>query len=82
MPELLSSHVRPPQANDRAFPGHWAVDLIKGAANRSAVDVLVERSSRLVMLIKLADVTAASALEGFTAKLRGIAQPMRQTPDL
>jgi IS30 family transposase len=22
MPDLLSTHVRPPEANDRAFPGH------------------------------------------------------------
>ena len=79
MPDLLSIHVRPPEVNDRAFPGHWEGDLIKGAANRSAVGVLVERSSRLVMLIKLADATAAAALEGFTTKLRSIAEPMRQT---
>ena len=79
MPDLLSIHVRPPEVNERAFPGQWEGDLIKGAGNRSAVGVLVERSSRLVMLIKLADATAASALEGFTAKLRSIAQPMRQT---
>lgn len=79
LPEVLSIHVRPPEANDRAFPGHWEGDLIKGAGNRSAVGVLVERSSRLVMLAKLADATAASALEGFTAKLRSIAEPMRQT---
>ena len=31
------------------------------------------------MPIKLADATAASALESFTAKLRGVAEPMRQT---
>jgi IS30 family transposase len=79
LPETLSIHVRPPEVNDRAFPGHWEGDLIKGAGNRSAVGVLVERSSRLVMLAKLADATASSALEGFTAKLRSIAQPMRQT---
>jgi len=79
LPDLLSIHVRPPQANDRAFPGHWEGDLIKGAGNRSAVGVLVERSSHLVMLIKLADATAASALEGFTTKLRSIAKPMRKT---
>ena len=79
LPEVLSIHVRPPEANDRAFPGHWEGDLIKGAGNRSAVGVLVERSSRLVMLAKLADATTASALEGFTAKLRSIAEPMRQT---
>lgn len=79
MPDLLSIHVRPPEASDRAFPGHWEGDLIKGAGNHSAVGVLVERSSRLVMLIKLADATAASALQDFTAKLRSIAEPMHQT---
>ena len=31
------------------------------------------------MLIKLADATAASAPQGLTAKLRSIAEPMRQT---
>jgi IS30 family transposase len=72
LPEVLSIHVRPPEANDRAFPGHWEGDLIKGAGNRSAVGVLVERSSRLVMLAKLADATAASALEGFTTKLAAL----------
>lgn len=77
--EMLSIHLRPPEASDRAFPGHWEGDLIKGAGNRSAVGVLVERSSRLVMLAKMADATAASALEAFTAKLQGIAAPMRQT---
>jgi transposase, IS30 family len=41
--------------------------------------ILVERSSRLVMLIKMADSTAASAMEGFSAKLRSIAEPMRMT---
>ena len=79
MSDLLSIHMCPPKARDRAFPGRWQGDLIKGAGNRSAVGVLVERSSRLVMLFKLADATAASALEGFTAKLRSVAETMRQT---
>lgn len=59
------------------FPGHWEGDFIKGAANRSAVGVLVERSSRVVLLAKMADATAVSALEGLSAKLNGIAEPMR-----
>lgn len=79
LPDTLSIHVRPPEANDRAFPGHWEGDLIKGAGNRSAVGVLVERSSRLVMLAKMKDATAASALQAFTDKLQSIALPMRKT---
>lgn len=79
LPEVLSIHMRPPEASDRAFPGHWEGDLIKGVGNRSAVGVLVERSSRLVMLAKMRDCTAASALEAFTAKLQSVAVPMRRT---
>ncbi len=45
----------------------------------SAHGVLLQRRSRLVMLAKLNDATAAAELEGFSAKLRSIAEPMRQT---
>ena len=51
----------------------------RGAGNRSAVGVLVERSSRLVLLAKMDDATAASALAGYTLKLNGIAEPMHQS---
>ena len=54
-------------------------DFIKGAGNKSSVGVLVERTSRLVLLAKMDDATAASALAGFSAKLNSIATPMRQS---
>lgn len=79
IPEMVSIHVRPPEVNDRVMPGHWEGDLIKGANNRSAVGVLVERSTRLVLLCRMPDSTAESALVAFTAKLNQIAAPMRQT---
>jgi IS30 family transposase len=60
-------------------PATESGDLIKGAGNRSAVGVLLERSSRLVMLIKLVDSPAASVLESFTANLSSIAEPIGQT---
>ena len=41
--------------------------------------MLVERSSRLVLLAKMDDATAASALTGFSAKLNSIAEPLRQS---
>lgn len=79
LPEMLSIHVRPPEVEDRVMPGHWEGDLIRGAGNKSAVGVLVERSTRLVLLAKMEDATAESALQAFSAKLNSIAAPLRQT---
>ena len=79
IPERVSIHVRPPSVEDRVMPGHWEGDFIKGAANKSSVGVLVERTSRLVLLAKMDDATAASALAGFAAKLNSIAEPMRHS---
>jgi transposase, IS30 family len=79
IPDMVSIHVRPPEVEDRVMPGHWEGDFIKGAGNQSSVGVLVERTSRLVLLAKMVDATAASALAGFSAKLNSIAEPMRHS---
>lgn len=52
---MVSIHVRPPEVDDRVMPGHWEGDLIKGKGNKSSVAVLVERSTRLVLLAKMPD---------------------------
>src|SRR5471032_3246842 len=79
IPDMVSIHVRPPEVDDRVMPGHWEGDFIKGAGNQSSVGVLVERTSRLVLLAKMEDATAESALAGFSAKLNSIVAPLRQS---
>ena len=74
---MASIHERPPEVEGRLIPGHWEADLIKGAGNRSAVATLVERTSRLVLLARMPDASAASAL---AAMLNRIPEPsLRQT---
>jgi IS30 family transposase len=57
--------LRPHDANSRLTLGHWEGDLIKGAANGSAIGTLVERASRLTLLVHLPSANANDVYEGF-----------------
>ena len=76
---MTSIHERPAAVAGRLVPGHWEGDLIKGAGNRSSVGTLVERTSRKLVLVKLADAKAETARDGFAAGLLAVPAPLRLT---
>ena len=72
IPGMVMVSERPAEADDRAVPGHWEGDLLLGRGGRSAVATLVERSTRYVMLARVADQraeTVRDALAGRVAEL-------------
>ena len=79
IPDMVSIHLRPPEVDKREMPGHWEGDLIKGKGNASAIGTLVELSSGYLILAKMHDATATSAVEGFSAALNRMPLAARKT---
>jgi transposase, IS30 family len=78
--DMVMISQRPPEAADRAVPGHWEGDLILGANNASAIGTLVERSTRFVMLLHLpGDHTAATVQHALVAKMADLPAQLRRT---
>ncbi len=65
----VSISERPASVEDRAVPGHWEGDLIGGSRN-SYIATLVERHSRYVMLIKVANKDTESVVSALIKQSR------------
>lgn len=70
---------RPEEITARLIPGHWEGDLIKGAANRSAVGTLVERTSRLVLLARMDALDADTTRCAFERCFENVPEPLRKS---
>jgi transposase, IS30 family len=78
--DMVMISERPPEASDRAVPGHWEGDLILGAKNLSAVGTLVERTTRLVLLLHLdGDRTAVNVEKVMRRTIMDLPKTMRRS---
>ena len=69
---------RPAQVEDRAVPGHWEGDLIKGT-NNSFIATLVERQSRYVVLVKIRDYHTIKVVNALARKMKRLPGSLRQS---
>ena len=76
LPDMVSVHDRPASVLTRQLPGDWEGDLIKGAGNASSIDTVVERKTRYVILTKMKDATADTALASFSRGLSKVPKAM------
>ena len=77
--DAVSIRERPPEAEDRAVPGHyWEGDLLAGARN-THVATLVERSSRFVMLVGVRGKDTGSVVEALSEQIQQLPKAMMYT---
>jgi IS30 family transposase len=74
----VSISERPPEAADRALPGHFEGDLIIGAGTRSAIATVVERRSRFTLLGHLpGGHTAENVADALVASLQALPDQLK-----
>ena len=76
--DAISIRERPPEADDRAIPGHWEGDLLSGAKN-SYIATLVERHSRFAMLIKVPSKDTAVVVAALSRHVRKLPPTLRRS---
>ena len=78
--DMVNIADRPPEAADRAIPGHWEGDLILGKDNASAIGTLVERTTRFTVLLHLpGDHTATTIRDAMISSLSRLPALMAKT---
>lgn len=75
--DMLSIDERPSNVEERIIPGHWEGDLIIGKGQKSALGTIVERTTRLVIMVPLKSRDAETVRKAFARELKRLPKQVR-----
>lgn len=76
--DAVSIRERPPEVEDRAFPGHWEGDLLLGRGLTQMATV-VERASRFTVLVQLDGRDMTTVTEALSEKMNELPAELRRS---
>jgi IS30 family transposase len=78
IPDAVCIRARPAEVQDRAIPGHWEGDLLCGT-DSTQIATLVERTSRFVMLVKMANRNPSEVAQALGQHVRVLPAELRRS---
>ena len=77
--DYISIDERPVEVQERTIAGHWEGDLIMGSMNKSAIGTLVERKTRLTLLVKLPKKDSTTVCEAFAKEFNALPENLKKS---
>lgn len=77
--DIISISERPAEVKERTVPGHWEGDLLLGKQRSSALGTLVERTTRLTLLIPLEAKDSLTVRQAFARAFKKIPRKLKKT---
>ncbi len=75
----ISIEERPKDVKDRIIPGHWEGDMLIGKQNMTAIGTLVERTTRMTLLVKLKNLDANTVRKSFEEEFCHLPKGLKKT---